>query len=147
MLMRSPSGAVRKYGDWTERPEASAKAIRGIGTNALTFYLGKLTRRYGPLERTIDKVARAVGYHAFLFADVYPERGQAATALILLKPLPPEAVSELATLSTNRNQEIAAAAHCALVTSEGELVTLHSPARKQSLDLDLLNLPNLSDYK
>jgi hypothetical protein len=39
-----------------ETPEASAKAICGIGTNALTFYVGKLTRRYGPIERAIDKV-------------------------------------------------------------------------------------------
>ena len=130
-----------------ETPETSAEAIRGIGTNALPFYIGKLARDYGPIERTIASVARGVGLHGFLFAEVSAEREQAATALILLKPLPPQLVSDLVTLSTNRNREIAAAAHCALVTRENELVTLHSPARKQSLDLDRLNLPNLSDFK
>jgi hypothetical protein len=147
MLMRSPSGAVRKYGDWTETPEASARAIRDIGTNALTFYLGKLTRNSGVIEQTIAKAARAVGYRGFLFADAYPERGQAVTALILLKPLPSGVTSNLVTLSTSSNREISAAAHCALATTENELVTLHSPARKQSLDLNLLNLPNFSDFK
>jgi hypothetical protein len=147
MLMRSASGAVRKYGDWMETPEASAQAIRGIGTNALTFYFGKLTRHYGPVERAIPKVAHAVGYHGFLLADVDPERRQAVTALILLKPLLPEVVSELVTLSTNSHREIAAAARCALTTEENELVLLHPPASQHSLDIDLLNLPILRDFK
>ena len=146
-IMRSPSGAVRTWGSWIETPEASAHAIRGIGTNALGFYLRKLKRQVVAREIQIAKVARAVGFEDFWIRGIDSERGQAVIALILLKPLPSEVVSELVTLSTNRNREIAAAAHCALVTTENELVTLHSPARKQSLDLDLLNLPNLSDLK
>lgn len=148
-IMRSPSGAVRTWGSWNETPEASAKAVRGIGTNAIGFYLRKLRRHVGTREGQIALAARRVGFEGFLFRirGIDSERGQAVIALILLKPLPSEVVSELATLSTNRNGEIAAAAHCALVTTENELVTLHSPARKQSLDLDLLNLPNLSDFK
>jgi len=148
-LMRSPSGAVRKWGSWNETPEISAKAIRGIGTNAIGFYLRKLKRHVGTREGQIALAASRVGFEDFLFSirSVESERGQAVIALILLKPLPSEVVCELVTLNTNRNRDIAAAAHCALVTTENELVTLHSPAPKQSLDLDLLNLPNLWDFK
>jgi hypothetical protein len=141
MLLRRPSGAVRKYGGWTETPEASANAIRGIGTNALAFYLQKLRRHVGTREIQIEKVARAFGFHGFLFEGVDPERGQAVTALILLKPLPPEVVSKLATLTTNRNRDIAAAAHWALTTKEKELVLLHPPDSKESVDVRLLKIP------
>jgi hypothetical protein len=146
MLLRSPSGAVRTYGGWMEKPEASAKAIRAIGTNALAFYLWKLTRHIGPIESKIHKVARAVGFQDFLFADVSPERGQAVTALILLKPLPPGVVSELVTLSTNGNREIAAAAHCALTTKVNDLVLLRSPDSKPSVDADLLKIRIPADF-
>jgi hypothetical protein len=140
MLIRSPSGAIRRYGDWIETPEASAKAIGGIGTNALGFYLQKLTRHNGPIENSILKVAHALGYHGFLVDDVDPERGQAVTALILLKPLPPGVVSELVALSTKRNRQIAAAAHCVLTTKKDDLVLLHSPYNNHSIDADLLKI-------
>jgi len=78
--------------------------------------------------------------------DIEPERGQAVAALILLKPLPPEVVSQLVTLSTNRNQQIAAAAHCALTTKENELVLLHPDAGKHSIDADLLKIPIPPDF-
>jgi hypothetical protein len=147
LLLRSPSGAVRKYGGWLEAPEASASAIRAIGTNSLAFYLGKLTRQVGPIESKIYKGARVVGFRGFLgVEDVDWVRGQAVTALILSKPLPPEVVSELVTLSTDRNREIAAAAHCALTTKEDDLVLLHSPASKHSIDADLLKIPIPADF-
>ena len=43
-IMRLRSGAVRTWGSWIETPETSANAIRGIGTNALGFYLRNLRR-------------------------------------------------------------------------------------------------------
>lgn len=146
-IMRAPSGAVMRYGSWLETSEASANAVRGIGTNAVAFYLRKLRRQVGTREIRIAKVARAVGFNDFWIRGVDSERGQAAIALILLKPLSSEVVSELVTLSTNRDANIAAAACCVLTVKESELVLLHPSANKRSLDLDLLNLPILSDFK
>jgi len=146
LLARSPSGEVKRYGAWMETPEASAKAISFIGTNALAFCLWKLTRHIGPLESKIQKIERAVGFHSFLFLDVSVEREQAVTALILLKPLPPEVIAELGTLSTNRNQEIADAAHCALTTDANGLMLLHSPDSKHSVDADLLKIRIPPDF-
>jgi hypothetical protein len=143
-IMRLPFGAVMRYGSWLETSETSANAVRGIGTNALAFYLRKLRRQVGTREIRIAEVARAVGFNDFWIRGVDSERGQAAIALILLKPLSPEVVSELVTLSTNRDGNIAAAARCVLTVRESELVP---PASKRSLDLDLLNLPILSDFK
>jgi hypothetical protein len=147
MLLRSPSGTVKKFGGWLEKPEASANAIRVIGSNALEFYLRKLTRHNGPIESKMWKIARGLGYRGFLgWEDVEPEREQAVIALILLKPLPREVVSELAILSTNKNREIAAAAHCALTTKVNDLATLHSPYTKGSIDADLLKIPIPPDF-
>lgn len=113
-IMRSPSGAVRRWGCWLETPEASANAIRGIGTNGLFFYVHKLRRKPGARELQLAMAARRVGFEDFLFRvrGVDSERGQAVTALILLKPLPQEVISELGILSSNVDQDIAAAAHC-----------------------------------
>ena len=61
-FMRSPSGAVRKWGSWNETPEASAKAVRGIGTNAIGFYLRKLKRHVGTREGQIALAASRVGF-------------------------------------------------------------------------------------
>jgi hypothetical protein len=146
-MIRGSSGVVRKCGDWIESPETSAAAIRSMGTNAINFYLGKLTRQYGPLKRAIFRSARSLGYHGLLFEEIYPEREQAATALILLQPLPPGAVSVLANLSTNRDPQVAAAAHTVLTSKRSELMFLQHPVRKPELDLDLLNLPDLSNAK
>ena len=152
MTCRTLSGAFRAWGSWMETPKDSANAICAIGTDGLAFYLRKLRQSISTREMQIVKVARAAGFHGFLFEDVYPERQQAVTALIVLKPLPPEVVSELVALSTSRDQDIAAAARCALRAEEKDLLFLHSPASKrsldyQSLDIDLLNLPSLSDFK
>ena len=131
-IMRSPSGAVRRYGPWLETPAASASAIRGIGTNALGFYLRKLGRHPGARELQIAMAARRVGFEDFLFRirGVDSERRQAVTALILLKPLPREVVSELVILSTNVDQDIAAAAQCVL------------GSKSRSVDAALDNLPH-----
>jgi len=138
---------VKKYGDWLETPEASAKAIRGVGTNALTFYLRKLRRHDSPTEDKVYQIARSAGYRGFLWLEhIEPERGQAVTALILLKPLPAEVVSELVNLSTNKNPQIAAAAHCALTINQNELVLLHPPAGKLSIDADLFRIPIPADF-
>ena len=116
------SGTFWEYGSWKEKPEASAKAIRAMGTNAVAFSLHKLTRQNYPIESKIERLAFGVGLHGLLFEDTTPEREQSVTALILLKPLPREAVSKLITLSTNKNGAIAAAARCALATEADELV-------------------------
>jgi hypothetical protein len=50
LLALSPSRAVKKYGSWQEQPEVSAAAVRAMGTNALAFYLWKLTRYNGLLK-------------------------------------------------------------------------------------------------
>jgi hypothetical protein len=145
--LQSPSGAVRTYGGWMEGPEASVSAIRAIGTNSLGFYLRKLTRHIGPIESRIYKSARDIGFRGFLgWEDVDWVRGQAVTALILSKPLPPEVTFELMILSTNRNQEVAAAAHCALMTKVNELPMLKSPERKESIDAELLKIRIPSDF-
>lgn len=147
LILRSPSGDVRRYGGWMEKPEGSAKAIRVIGTNALPFYLRKLARQAGPIESKTWEVARAAGFRGFLgYEKIEWERGQAVTALILLKPLPPEAVSQLVALSTNRNREIAAAASCALKTKEKELGLLHAPISRRSVDGDLVKIPIPEDF-
>jgi hypothetical protein len=108
------SGAVRKYGSWVETPEASAQAIRAMGTNGIAFYFRRLKRQDLPIRKRIQQAAFAVGVRHFLFEDVDAERGQAVTALLLLKPLPPSAASELVALSKNSNGAIAAAARVAL---------------------------------
>jgi hypothetical protein len=74
MQIRSPAGEVRKYGAWQERPEDSAKAIRAIGTDALSLYLRKLTRTNERIKSEIWRAARAVGFKGFLFQEVHPER-------------------------------------------------------------------------
>lgn len=144
--MRSPSGAIRTWGSWIETPQASASAIRSIGTNALAFYLRKLRRDVGPSEIQIAKAARSIGFEDFWIRGVDSERGQAVTALILLKPLPPWMVSELLTLSTNRSRDIAAAAHCALTTKENALGSLHPPS-KHPIDADLFTMPTPLDIE
>ena len=146
--MRSPSGAIRTWGCWIETPQVCASAIRSIGTNALAFYLQKLRRDVGNREGQIALAARRVGYEDFLFRirGVDSERGQAVTALILLKPLPPWVVSELLTLSTNRNRDIVAAAHCALTTKESALGSLHPPS-KHSIDAELFTMPTPPDIE
>jgi hypothetical protein len=144
-VMRSPSGIVRRWGCWLETPEASAKAIRGIGTNGIGFYLHKLKRDPGAVEGQIAMAARSVGFENFLFRirAVDSERGQAATALILLKPLPPEVVSEVVTLSTNGNRGIAAAAHSVLTMKGSDLGLLYpSDSRSGSVDADLYKIPH-----
>jgi len=142
-VMRSPSGAVRTWGSWNETPEASAQAVRGIGTNAIEFYLRKLRRQVGTREGQIALAARRLGFEDFLLRirGVDSERGQAVAALILLKPLPPEVVSELVILSTNKDQDIAAAARCALSAKENELLFLHPPKSKRSIDAELFEIP------
>jgi hypothetical protein len=148
-IVRSPTGAVGRYGPWPETPEASASAIRGIGTNAFGFCLRKLRRLPGARELQLAVAARRLGFEDLLFRvrGVDSERGQAVTALILLKPLPPGVLSEVVSLSSSSNREIAAAAHRVLITTENELVPLHPAASSQSLDLDLLNLPKLGNFK
>jgi hypothetical protein len=143
---QAPSGAVRKWGSWLEKPQDSGNAIRGIGSNAFAFYIRKVRRHIGAPEMQIMKVARAVGFHGFLFQDVEPEREQAVTALILLKPLPPLVVSELVALSTNRDPYICGAALCALQTNEKELLFLHPPESKDSIDADLYRIPIPADF-
>ena len=143
---QAPSGAVRKWGSWLETPQDSGNAIRGIGSNALAFYIRKVGRHIGAPELQIMKVARAVGFHGFLFQDAEPEREQAVTAFILLKPLPPLVVSELVALSTNRDPYVAGAALCALRTNEKELLFLHPPESKHSIDEDLYRVPIPADF-
>jgi len=140
------SGAVRKWGRWIETPEASANAIHRIGTNAIPFYLRKIRRPIGARETQIMKIARAVGFRGFLFEDVEPEREQAVTALILLKPLPPQMASELVALTTNMDPYIAGAALCAFRTKEKELLFLQSAKSKHSIDADLHRIPIPPDF-
>ena len=47
------SGAVQEYGTWVEDGEASAKAIRAIGTDGLDFYFSKLKREESPLQNKV----------------------------------------------------------------------------------------------
>jgi hypothetical protein len=143
-IMRSPSGTVGRWGCWLETPEASAKAIRGIGTNGIGFYLEKLRRDPGAGEVQLAMAARSVGLENFLLRirAVDSERGQAATALILLKPLPPEVVSEVVTLRTNGNRDIAAAARCVLTMQGSDLGLFHpSGSKSGSVDADLRKIP------
>jgi hypothetical protein len=112
----TPSGAVRMYGSWVEEPQASAQAIRALGSNGIAFYFRRLKRQDLPIRNKIQQAAFRVGVGRFVFEDVDAERGQAVTALILLKPLPPGPASELVTLSKNSNGAIAAAARCVLAT-------------------------------
>lgn len=143
-IVQSPSGTVRRWGCWLETPQASANAIRGIGTNGIGFYLHKLRRQPGAGEVKFAMAARSFGFEDFLFRirAVDSDRAQAATALILLKPLPPEVVSEVATLRTNGNRDIAAAAHCVLTMEGIDLGLLHPPVSKSaSVDADLQKIP------
>jgi len=146
-VMRSPSGAVRTWGSWNETPEASAKAVRGIGTNAIGFYLRKLGRHVSTCEGQIALAERRVGFEDSLFRirGVDSERGRAVAALILLKPLPPEVVSELVILSTNGNRDIAGAAQRVLTVKESELGYPHPLGSKsRSVDADLYKIPRAS---
>src|SRR5438270_536161 len=81
-FMVSPSGVIRRWGSWNETPEASAKAVRGIGTNAIGFYLRKLRRHVGTREGQIALAADRVGLEEFLFGirRVDSERSQAVIA-------------------------------------------------------------------
>ena len=76
------SGTVQEYGPWVEKPAASAKAIRAVGTNGLRLYLSKLSRQERPVGSRLQAAAFALGLRRFLFANVSAEREQAVTALI-----------------------------------------------------------------
>jgi hypothetical protein len=85
----------------------------------------------------IGRAAYAVGFEDFWIRGVDSERGQAVMALILLKPLPSEVVSELVTLRTNKDGNIAAAACCVLTDQEN----------KHSVDADLFKIPLPLDFE
>jgi hypothetical protein len=129
-----------------ETPKDSANAIRRIGSSASAFYVRKLRRHIGAAEIRFTRVARAVGFHGFLFEDVEPEREQAITALILLKPLPPEVVSELVALSSNRDPCIVGAALCALRVSDKDLLFLPPAESGHSIDAGLVKIPIPPDF-
>ncbi len=115
---------VQEYGSWVEEPAASAKAIRAVGTNGLRLYLSKLSRQERPVRSRLQEAAFALGLRRFLFANVSAEREQAVTALILLKPLPEQAVRKVRALSNSSDAEIAGAARCVLATEPGKLLLL-----------------------
>jgi hypothetical protein len=121
------SGVSRHYGIWSEDPEISKKAIQTIGTKGLEFYLCKLKSQDSVIQRTIQRAAFGIGLRTFLFPDADAERGQAVTALVLLKPLPEETRGELLRLSTNRNAQIAIAAHCVLIAQPSQLSLMLDP--------------------
>jgi hypothetical protein len=104
-------GGGRLYGVKSGLPNAAFKAIQEIGTNGLPFLIGKLSRRETP------KFAQSIQLWAFqhgLKHSVLPnpeiERAQAVTALLALKPLPPEAVAQIHQLSNNRTNPAALSA-------------------------------------
>ena len=47
---------IMRYGSWLETSEASANALRGIGTNAIAFYLRKLRRQIGPATSELRRL-------------------------------------------------------------------------------------------
>jgi hypothetical protein len=124
MTLRHPSGAVERYGSWLEPPEASAQAIRAMGSNGIAFYMRRLKSpapppHYSqtPMRERIQAMAYLFGIRHPLFNDIEAERRQATTALILLRPLPPGSSKELLELSKGTNG-IAVAAQCVLQAPE-----------------------------
>jgi hypothetical protein len=95
-------------------PEASAQAVCAIGTNGIGFYMRRLRGQSSPILHWIQQGASRCGVNRFVFGDVEIERQQAATALILLKPLPESTAKELLELSKQGNRAVASAAWCVL---------------------------------
>ncbi len=113
------SGAAQDFGTWLEAPEVSKTAIQAIGSNGIAFYFSKLRQQQvGDLRNKIQELALTIGFRRFLYPDVDAERGQAVTALILLKPLPDPAEQELLIMSTNGSAKIANAARCVLIREQ-----------------------------
>jgi hypothetical protein len=106
--------AVARDGSLRARPEAATQAVCAIGTNGIGFYMRRLRGRSPPILHGIQQLALRCGVNPSLFRDVETERQQAATALILLKPLPPSTATELLQLSKESNRAVANAAWCVL---------------------------------
>ena len=112
----------RKYGNSKRNPNESLAAIRAIGTNGLPFIMRKFVRRESRLQRWIDTSASKCGLRRSLFKDANVERAQAVTALIVLRPLPPQVISELKVLSSKKDVTISPPANFVLKVNEGQFI-------------------------
>jgi hypothetical protein len=101
-LNRSLSATSTSPGTSNSAPDyrTALKAIRVMGTNALPFLIRKLERR--PPSRSLQKLRYyAAKWPAIgaLFCSADTERAQAVTGLLVLCPLPPDALQKICTLS------------------------------------------------
>jgi len=107
---------IRRIGansDMFHKPQSTSpaednaiEAVQGIGTNALPFILRQLALKtsaspieMSPIEVFVRKLAVKFGIR---LQNAFITRRQATSALLALVPLPPDAVSQLQTLSTNK---------------------------------------------
>ena len=96
----------RKYGSQRERPAVSLAAIQMMGADGLPFIMHKLARQEATFTKWAQRFAYRCGIRYPLFANREAERAQAVTALLVLSPLPADAVSQLQTLSRNNTNSV-----------------------------------------
>jgi hypothetical protein len=115
-LSNKEEGSVRinVWREWNEEgfaygtPNAAYQvecisAIRALGSNAVPYAMDKLTRRGLPYMKAVQKWANKIGLRPAFLRNPERERAQAATALILVSPLPPDALARLNELTKDNN--------------------------------------------
>ena len=92
-------------------PETQAiAAIQSMGTNSLPFLFSKLVRQRSQAWKLTGKIAINCGIGRLFvshFPDLKAEKAQAMTGLLALMLLPQGFASQLQTLSTNSDEQIA----------------------------------------
>lgn len=88
----------------------SVKAIQALGTNALPYVMAKLSRPQPAFMHLLERWANKIGFHPAFLRDPRCERYQAVTALVMLSPLPPDAIEEVKKLSTDKDRDLSAQA-------------------------------------
>ena len=109
----------RKYGAQREKPEIAVAAIQEIGVKGLPFIMRKFSRRQTPIREWLQARASWCGVKRSLFPNPELERAQAVTALVALKSLPPQVMSQLHDLSGNGTNSIALSAAHVLTARRG----------------------------
>lgn len=115
----------KTYGSTRESPERAIRAIQQIGTNGLPFLISMLRRHEIPLLGRAKKFLIQQGIMRAPADDLVVRREQATTALLALRPLPPEWRSQILKLSTNAPNEVAASAQAVL--AGGDIAKLQWP--------------------
>ena len=101
LVLNCPEGTDFKYDKPSRNEDRAIEAVRRIGTNGLPFILNQFAVKKSPMEGFVQKVAVKLGLRYAIVRSASLTRGKATTALLALAPLPPDAVSQLQTLTAS----------------------------------------------